>query len=302
MSNNNSNDVGNKIRGNLNDLTSAERLELAGLIKNYVTPDVLKEHESWHNTMSNQMANPNPMHGSHEIHGKGTGDTFFSFHRNYNGKLDTWLQAKGKEKYTPVPFWEPSTMIPPEFSHPGRLTNTPSVPLPRWATLAGGIVPDPLFGHKSLGEFKSVDELGRAINIMFHAAVHNNIGGDMSTFKSPKDPIFFPWHAFLDDICRQLESMLKKSTKCFIATAAYGSELAPSVQFLREFRDDVVLQSRFRVSFAKLLELYYHFSPPIAQKMLKNKSFRNLIKYLVVWPFVTVLKVFVLIVKMLTKE
>ena len=50
--------------------------------------------------------------------------------------------------------------------------------------------------------------------------------------------------------------------RCFIATAAYGSELAPPVQFLREFRDDVILRSRFSRAFEKLLEGYYWFSPP----------------------------------------
>jgi len=75
---------------------------------------------------------------------------------------------------------------------------------------------------------------------------------------------------------------------CFIATAAYGSELSPPVQFLREFRDDVVLKSRFQKPFEDVLNVYYKFSPPVAELMKSNKSFKYAMKYSVVWPFVAV--------------
>jgi len=76
------------------------------------------------------------------------------------------------------------------------------------------------------------------------------------------------------------------NSRCFIATAAYGSELAPPVQFLREFRDDVVLKSRFQKPFEDTLNVYYKFSPPIAELMKCNKPFKYTMKYSVVWPFV----------------
>ena len=75
---------------------------------------------------------------------------------------------------------------------------------------------------------------------------------------------------------------------CFIATAAYGSELAPPVQFLREFRDNTVLKSRYRRTFEKILDVYYIFSPPIAKAMTKHKALKLAIKYVIVWPFVKV--------------
>ena len=73
---------------------------------------------------------------------------------------------------------------------------------------------------------------------------------------------------------------------CFIATAAFGSKLDPHVQFLRNFRDEVVLKSTFRNAFIWLLELYYKFSPPIARKMKENPPLKNSIKYGLVYPFV----------------
>ena len=78
--------------------------------------------------------------------------------------------------------------------------------------------------------------------------------------------------------------------QCFIATAAYGSELAPPVEYLREFRDNVVLPSKFGGIFDKILETYYKFSPPIAEAMYHHKYFKYFMRYTVVVPFVFIVK------------
>ena len=89
---------------------------------------------------------------------------------------------------------------------------------------------------------------------------------------------------------------------CFIATAAYGSELAPPVQFLREFRDDVVLKSRFQKPFEDALNVYYKFSPPIANLMKRNKPFKYSMKYSVVWPFVALARITAFLLSPFTKK
>ncbi|HIH44554.1 MAG TPA: hypothetical protein HA257_05620 [Candidatus Methanoperedenaceae archaeon] len=79
--------------------------------------------------------------------------------------------------------------------------------------------------------------------------------------------------------------------RCFIATAAMGSPMHPHVVMLRDFRDTVLLQSRFRDAFEGLLDVYYGFSPPIALAMTRNKHLRRLLRYILVYPIVIALRV-----------
>jgi len=94
-------------------------------------------------------------------------------------------------------------------------------------------------------------------------------------------------------------TVLRRIESCFIATAAYGSELAPPVQFLREFRDNIVLKSRYRRTFEKILDGYYVFSPPIANAMTEHKALKLVIKYVIVWPFVKFAQACVIIIDLL---
>lgn len=77
---------------------------------------------------------------------------------------------------------------------------------------------------------------------------------------------------------------------CFIATAAMGSELHPYVQALREFRDNILLQSKYKDTFENLLDKYYRFSPPIAKLMKKSKLVKITFKIGLVYPIVFSIK------------
>ena len=66
---------------------------------------------------------------------------------------------------------------------------------------------------------------------------------------------------------------------CLIATAAYGSELAPQVQQLRELRDNTILQTKSGNSFMTAFnEFYYSFSPVIADFERENPIFKEGVK------------------------
>jgi len=76
--------------------------------------------------------------------------------------------------------------------------------------------------------------------------------------------------------------MQQKSSKgggCLIATAAYGSELAPQVQQLRELRDNQLLNTESGTSFMESFNnFYYSFSPIIADYERENPVFREMVK------------------------
>lgn len=66
---------------------------------------------------------------------------------------------------------------------------------------------------------------------------------------------------------------------CLIATAAFGSELSPQVQQLRELRDNVVLNTESGKSFmTSFNQLYYSFSPTIADYERQNPFFKEFVK------------------------
>ena len=66
---------------------------------------------------------------------------------------------------------------------------------------------------------------------------------------------------------------------CLIATATFGSELAPQVQQLRELRDNIVLQTESGTSFmTEFNHFYYSFSPAIADYERENAVFKEAVK------------------------
>ena len=66
---------------------------------------------------------------------------------------------------------------------------------------------------------------------------------------------------------------------CLIATAAFGSEMAPQVQFLRELRDNTVLQTQVGTNFMTgFNQFYYSFSPAVADYERDNPVFKEAVK------------------------
>jgi len=66
---------------------------------------------------------------------------------------------------------------------------------------------------------------------------------------------------------------------CLIATATYGSEMAPQVQLLREIRDNQLMNTAPGMSFMTgFNQLYYSFSPHIADMERANPAFKEMVK------------------------
>lgn len=69
---------------------------------------------------------------------------------------------------------------------------------------------------------------------------------------------------------------------CLIATSAYGTELAPQVQLLREIRDHILLQTSSGSSFMTSFNaIYYSFSPIVADLERQNSLFKEVVKIII---------------------
>ena len=78
---------------------------------------------------------------------------------------------------------------------------------------------------------------------------------------------------------------------CLIATAAFGSELAPQVQALREIRDGKILTTSIGAEFMTgFNHIYYIFSPHISDYQRENPIFRDAVR-IAITPLVTSLEV-----------
>ena len=66
---------------------------------------------------------------------------------------------------------------------------------------------------------------------------------------------------------------------CLIATAAYGSEMAPQVQQLREIRDNTILSTKSGTAFMTgFNQFYYSFSPTVADFERQQPIFKEIVK------------------------
>lgn len=88
---------------------------------------------------------------------------------------------------------------------------------------------------------------------------------------------------FSENVVDEIWEEVKKAP-CFIATAAFGSPMHPYVITLQDFRDRYLMPNR---AGRKLVNLYYKYSPYIAELITNHKSLRTVIR---IWlmPFVAV--------------
>jgi len=103
------------------------------------------------------------------------------------------------------------------------------------------------------------------------------------------EPICGPGTVLKNNVC--VAEQQKKGGGCLIATAAFGSEMAPQVQFLREIRDNTVLQTESGSAFMTgFNQFYYSFSPAIADYERENIAFKETVK-IAITPMLTSLAI-----------
>jgi len=101
-------------------------------------------------------------------------------------------------------------------------------------------------------------------------------------------PVCGPGTVLKNNVCVAEQ---QKGGGCLIATAAFGSEMAPQVQFLREIRDNTVLQTESGSTFMTgFNQFYYSFSPAIADYERENPAFKETVK-IAITPMLTSLAI-----------
>jgi len=109
--------------------------------------------------------------------------------------------------------------------------------------------------------------------------------------ESVSEPMCGAGTVLKDGQCVVKEKESSSGGGCLIATAAYGSEMAPQIQFLREIRDNTVLQTESGSAFMTgFNQFYYSFSPAVADYERENPVFKETVK-LALTPMLTSLAI-----------
>jgi len=111
---------------------------------------------------------------------------------------------------------------------------------------------------------------------------------DEEPIMESSQPVCGPGTVLKNNVCVAEQ---QKGGGCLIATAAFGSEMAPQVQFLREIRDNTVLQTQSGSTFMTgFNQFYYSFSPAIADYERENPAFKETVK-IAITPMLTSLTI-----------
>jgi len=178
-------------RQDLNSLSGTDRQTLVDLMLAYLTDDIVSDHLAITHS----------------------GEDIFTGHRAYIAGMESYLSANGGGSFVPLPMWNPSNPIPDEFNvvrpQDDGTTRTPLNNL------------DPQMQLPAQYEFPAVcdnydtaEDLGNAID-PWHGSVHGAIGGSMGSFThAPAAPIFWCWHAFIDDVYYNWQNCNVTVPKC----------------------------------------------------------------------------------------
>ena len=99
------------------------------------------------------------------------------------------------------------------------------------------------------------------------------------------------WPGDQEEIVYQTLTASGAEGGCLIATATYGTELAPQVQFLREIRDTTLLSTESGTSFMESFNtLYYSFAPTVSDWERENPLFKETVK-LYITPMLSTLSI-----------
>jgi M6 family metalloprotease-like protein len=96
-------------------------------------------------------------------------------------------------------------------------------------------------------------------------------------------------NVFTLDSPKNITAVYREAFGCLIATATYGSELSPEVNFLRSFRDKEIMATFAGKNFMKIFNAwYYSFSPKIAEALDSSVKLKEAFK-IALYPLILIL-------------
>jgi hypothetical protein len=233
----------------IDDFTPAQRVTLVNLMQQYITVDVIEWHCNFRNLTGNNDL---------EIHDD---FNFLPFHRAYMEGMEDFLILNGHPEFVPLPAWDPEEETPSEF----QLVDADCLLTDCNINVSGdpsdycddSIDWDPNIDRSDYSELNDLcdydydppspppvpwndddDELSRTLETPYHNDVHIDMGENMFSYASPSSPIFWNWHAYLDDMWKDWECScsqsplynahedlyLKDNTKIMMHTRDVGKE------------------------------------------------------------------------------
>jgi|TARA_B100001750_G_scaffold2684_1_gene2197 hypothetical protein len=142
------------------------------------------------------------------------------------------------------------------------------------------IIPNELIGEQILFLVDGVQVEGNlksGTTTTFATLEFTGVGTHNLTISDSEYEIVQPTYYTLDEMAE--DAVEPNGGGCLIATAAFGSEMAPQVQLLRELRDNTVLQTQYGSAFmAGFNEFYYSFSPVVADYERENPMLKETVK------------------------
>ena len=95
-------------------------------------------------------------------------------------------------------------------------------------------------------------------------------------------------------------SAAEGGSKCIVATATYGSELSPQVQFLRDFRENIALRTFAGSAFMMVFNAwYYSWSPLVAASIAANPTVKAVMQ-VILKPLLEILQLSTVIFSLLS--
>ncbi|MGI8893347.1 MAG: tyrosinase family protein [Bacteroidia bacterium] len=221
-----------QVRPDIYNFQPSERTLLFNAMINYITTDVIEDHCQMNMITGGHIHSDFDFLPFHRVYLEGLEDYLLSLGAPY-------------DQFVPLPYWDPSVCAPNEFQTGGpnnngidpdcgtvactggcaNITNwCPNVSLPSYLNLP--IQPgsnndicewsmDPTWPDPSpngqgnccpSGLSRVIEgQLPNPPSSTYHNSVHNLMGGVMLNFRSPAAPIFWLWHAYVDDIWKKWE-------------------------------------------------------------------------------------------------